>query len=395
MSVQLRAETAKAPSAGKALVKPALRVTVHRDLAAVEASWRSFERTAVATPYQRFDWARAYAETLGRAQGERPLIATAENDRGLVMLLPLTVKRRGGLSIATFIGGQQANFLMPMFEPAAVASLDAAAWRSLFHDIARAAGIDVFSLFNQPLGWQGVPNPLVKLGGSPSPNPGFRRQLDFSADAALGALLSTESRKKLRKKERRLHEMGAVAYRRVEDPAEAERVLAAFLDQKATRFRHKHINNPFADPAAVEFLRRGSRPEGGEPAIELYGLFAGDAIVATFGGTCDGRRFCGMFNSFSMDQTIAKSSPGELLLLKIIEDQCRRGVQTFDLGVGEAPYKLAICNETEPLVDIYLPVSLGGRLYAALDHMGRAAKGWAKSTPWVVALVARYRRRSA
>jgi CelD/BcsL family acetyltransferase involved in cellulose biosynthesis len=395
MSVQLRADMADGmPSAERANDLAPLQVTIHRDFTPIHADWRGFERTAVVTPYQRFAWAKAYAETLGRAHGETPLIAVVENASGsLIMLLPLAVKRRGSLTVATFIGGRQANFHMPLFDPAATAGRDATAWRSVLHEIARAAGIDVFSFVNQPLAWQETPNPLVILGGWPSPSPGFKRQLTFPADQTLAVLLSPESRKKMRKKERRLKEIGPVAYRRVEDPAEIERVLQTFLDQKGARFRQKHIANPFADPAAIEFLRRGCAiSTDSETAIELYALFVGDAILATFGGTCDGERFCGMFNSFSMDAEIAKSSPGDLLLLNLIEGQGRRGVVTFDLGVGEAAYKLAVCDETEPLVDIYLPISARGRIYAALDHLGRAGKGWAKSRPWVWAAVERLRR---
>jgi CelD/BcsL family acetyltransferase involved in cellulose biosynthesis len=395
MSAQLPADIADGmPSAERANGVAPLQVTIHRDFASIDADWRSFEQTAVATPYQRFDWSEAYAETLGRAHGETPLIAVVQNASGSpVMLLPLAVRRRGGFTVATFIGGRQANFHMPLFDPRTTTGRDAATWRSVLREIARAAVIDVFSFVNQPLAWQGTANPLVTLGGWPSPSPGFKRQLTFPADQTLGVLLGPESRKKTRKKERRLKEMGPVAYRRVEDPAEIERVLQAFLDQKGARFRQKHITNPFANPAAVDFLRRGSRiGADGETAIELYALFLGDIILATFGGTCDGERFCGMFNSFSMDAEFAKSSPGDLLLLYLIESQSRRGVVTFDLGVGEAPYKLAVCDETEPLVDIYLPISTRGRIYAGLDHLARAAKGWAKSRPWALAAVDRLRR---
>ncbi|MFC7400069.1 GNAT family N-acetyltransferase [Chelatococcus sp. GCM10030263] len=395
MSVQLRAEMADGmPSAERAKDFAPLQVTIHRDFASIDADWRNFEQRAIATPYQHFDWSQAYSETLGHAHGETPLIAVVKNASGSpVMLLPLAIRRRGGLTVATFIGGRQANFHMPLFDPMATAGRDAATWRSILQDIARAAGIDVFSFVNQPLAWQGTANPLVTLGGWPSPSPGFKRQLNFPADQTFAVLLGPESRKKMRKKERRLKDISPVAYRRVEDPVEIERVLQTFLEQKGARFRQKHITNPFEDPAAIEFLRRGSRiGADGKTAIELYALFMGDAILATFGGTCDGERFCGMFNSFSMEAEVAKSSPGDLLLLNLIETQCRRGVATFDLGVGAAAYKLAVCGETEPLVDIYLPISTRGRIYAGLDHLGRAAKGWAKSTPWVVAAVERLRR---
>lgn len=373
-------------------------VTVHRDIAAVAAAWRAFGASATATPYQTYDWVMAYAETLGQAGQERLIVATVADSTGRpIMMLPLAISRHKTIRVASFPGGKQANFHMPLVDAAAGPLFDKATCRRVLGDIARAAGgIDVFAFPNQPLTWHGVANPFAALGGHASPSPGFKRDLDFPPDKTSNVLHSAESRKKIRKKERRLSELGTLAYRPVLEPQEIARVLDTFLDQKGARFQQKHINNPFADPAAVAFLEEGSRRnEGKEPAIELYALYLDERILATFGGTSAGPRFCGMFNSFSTDADVVKSSPGDLLLTYVIETQCRRGFATFDLGVGEAPYKLMVCDKVEPLIDAYVPVSMKGHLYAAGDGALRDAKRWAKRTPWAKNLFERLRRRVA
>ncbi|MBS7698839.1 GNAT family N-acetyltransferase [Chelatococcus sp. YT9] len=399
------------PSEGAAMMKIAPRldvsltpaatrrlglVRIHRDVAAIAGLWREFGTRAVGTPYQMYAWVMAYADTLGRANMETLIVATVEDTAGeLVMLLPLALRRHKSTTVATLPGGKQANFHMPLFDPDALPLLDGAACRKILNEIAHATGsIDVFAFSNQPAEWQGIPNPFASLGGHRSPSPGFKRDLDFPPDKTAHVLHGGETRKKMRKKERRLSEIGVLDYRRVEDPVEAAKVLDAFLDQKGLRFQQKHINNPFANPAAIAFLQRGSeRIENQEPAIELYALTVGDRIIATFGGTSAGTRFCGMFNSFCTEDDVIKSSPGDLLLTYVIETQCRRGLATFDLGVGEAPYKLVVCNKIEELTDTYLPVSLKGQAYGLADGGMRAAKRWVKQTPWAKALLERVRQR--
>lgn len=373
-------------------------VRVYRDVEAVASLWREFGASAVGTPYQMFDWVMAYAQTLGEANNETLIVATVEDTAGKpILLLPLSLRRRQATTVATLPGGKQANFHMALFDAGALQLLDRTACRAILHEIARAAGtIDVFAFSNQPADWQGTRNPFVSLGGHLSPSPGFKRDLDFPPDKTAHVLHGGETRKKMRKKERRLSEIGVLDYRQIVDPAQISRVLDVFLDQKGLRFQQKHINNPFASPAAVAFLQRGSEQvDGRKPAIELYALFVGERIIATFGGTSAGTRFCGMFNSFSTEEDVIKSSPGDLLLTHVIETQCRRGLATFDLGVGEAPYKLVVCNKIEELSDTYIPVSVKGQLYGLANGGLRAVKRWAKHTPWVLALVEGARRRLA
>ena len=122
----------------------------------------------------------------------------------------------------------------------------------------------------------------------------------------------------------------------------------------------------FIEAAASEHLA------GGEPLIELYALSVGDIIVATFGGIVGGGRFCGMFNSIIKDRYAAES-PGEQLLAHVVRRCCERGLDTFDLGIGEANYKTLFCSDAEPLFDSYLPLSRGRT--AARAGFGIAARG--------------------
>jgi CelD/BcsL family acetyltransferase involved in cellulose biosynthesis len=89
-----------------------------------------------------------------------------------------------------------------------------------------------------------------------------------------------------------------------------------------------------------------------------------------------------MFNSIDSSGDINRCSPGELLLAQIIRRQCELGRQVFDLGVGEARYKTALCDEVEDLIDVFVPATARGRLYVMAVQRLVAWKRRLKQTPW-------------
>ena len=113
--------------------------------------------------------------------------------------------------------------------------------------------------------------------------------------------------------------------------------------------------------------------------------------MATFGAAVDATRCCGMFTAFDPDPEIARASPGELLMLEVIRFQCGQGRSMFDLGVGEARYKSSLCDEIEELVDVILPVTARGQVYAEAAGALLRIKRLAKQTPWIWNLATRLR----
>ena len=176
-------------------------------------------------------------------------------------------------------------------------------------------------------------------------------------------------------------------------PVERAAVLDAFLAQKTARFHEQGIVSAFGTAAMRVFIERASASE--PPGIELHALMAGDRIVATYGGAAQGERCSGMFTSFDADAEIARCSPGYLLLVKLVEHCCARGLRTFDLGVGEARYKAALCDEPIPLFDAAVGFGPVGRTAAALVLARQALKRKAKRSPRLASLAKYVRQRTA
>ena len=392
----LRSPPAAAPalSSKPAETRPFAFVETFDSVEAARDAWTEIAPFAAASPYQDFDFTRLWAETAGVAQGLAPLIVVARDAAGAgVALLPLGVRAFGPLRFAGFLGMKDLNFNLGLFRrqdawpPRDVAAMLTAAAR------AARPRVDAFLFVNQPREWRGAPNPLVGLRCQPSPCLAYKSALPEDFGLWLNAHASKRAQQTLRRKAKLLNNAGPLTHRRVADPAEADRLLAAFFVQKSERMRELGLINAYAEPEPREFLSRFAAcgRAAGAPKLELHGLFVGDRIAATFGALSAGDRLSCLFISNDNDPEIARNSPGELIVHAVVRDAIARGFATFDLGVGEADYKSKACEADEPLLDSALGVTLLGRAAAAAFELKQRAKRRIKRSPRLFALFRRLR----
>jgi CelD/BcsL family acetyltransferase involved in cellulose biosynthesis len=149
----------------------------------------------------------------------------------------------------------------------------------------------------------------------------------------------------------------------------------------------------FSTPGVRRFVEATAmeRTASGQFLAELYALSVGDIIVATVGGIVGRGRFCAMFNSI-LQGRYAAESPGEQILVNLVRQCCERGLDTLDLGVGEARYKTMFCSDAEPLFDSYWALSPAGRPAAFAFRMAASVKRTIKQHPGLWSAICALRR---
>ena len=163
-----------APSrAPDAAARPFARVEICQALEAARLAWTALTPEAPASPYQSFDFARAWFATIGAAEGATPLIVVARDEAGApVALLPFArararsaaprrLSRRQGLEL-------QSRPLPPSRR--VVARRRRGAARRGGGKASRGSTPSCF--VNQPLSWRGLANPLA--AGNPPAEPELR-----------------------------------------------------------------------------------------------------------------------------------------------------------------------------------------------------------------------------
>lgn len=358
-----------------------LRVEIVASADDADGAWTQLEASGSGSVYQtrRFlePWIRHVAPTLGI----EPRIGVAYNKSDApIALLPFGVTSSGLLRRVVFLGGRDSNLNLPLLDPSFSLSQEDA--KALLADYAALLSPrpDLFVLANQPLSWAGRPNPFLPVHVQRSPSAAYGAIIGSDAEAFLQQRDSRPTRKKLKSKGAKLAEMGPLSFARVSAPEHVQEVLAACLAQKQQRLAQKGISAGFDERRVLAFLSELALAN--PPALDLYALRVGGCIAATYGGLAHGAHWHGLITSFDADPEIARCSPGDLLLRHVVKDLGLRGLRSFDLGIGEARYKEALC-EPIPLADAVMPYTLRGRLLAAAERARLAAKRSVKQTPWV------------
>src|SRR5262245_48489703 len=99
------------PAAGaRATASSGIALAVRDNLAAVEADWRAFERTADCTVFQTFDWLATWYRHLGQRNGVTPAIVVGRRagSGDMLFLMPLAIVP-GLVRRLRFLGGESCD----------------------------------------------------------------------------------------------------------------------------------------------------------------------------------------------------------------------------------------------------------------------------------------------
>lgn len=194
--------------------------------AALETEWRRLEAIAEACcVFTSFDWAFAWWSHFGAGSGARLAVVTARHGGELVAVLPLQVRARGFYASAEPMGSGSGQYGGALIDTARVAFDDAfaALWAG-----ARNAGIDSLLVDNVAFGSPLDAHLIARAAHAGSPIDSV--QIDGSAFAdfdAYWAARSSNTRKGVRRRRRKLEEAHAVTYERITDP----RAFAGVIDE--------------------------------------------------------------------------------------------------------------------------------------------------------------------
>lgn len=308
-------------------------------------------------------------------------------------MIVLEAVKDGATTIARYPGGRHANGSFSAFAAQSTSDLRGA----LRETISQARpDIDLLLLERNEHTRDGNTHPLYAEGSPQSPNVALAVDLSGGFDAVLERSSGKRKRKKYRSQTRKFEAAGGHRRYAATTPDEVDRLLAAFYEMKAERFRQMGVTDVFAPAAVKRSFRRmfvGALGDA-KPEFILHGLEVGGVLRAVTGSSISGRRLTCEFSAFADDE-LSGASPGDFLFFENIREACEMGLEIYDFGVGDELYKRQWCDIETKHFDFHLPLTSRGHAVSAINRMSGAVKRTIKENQLVWSLLKRARKSRA
>lgn len=150
-------------STGVANEVQALKLHVLESMEAARTIWRSFERRAIASPFQTYTWLSAWQANVGEPGAVSPLIVFGyDQSERLSLLMPLGVETAGGRKTLIWLGDGMAGYNAPLIDPGLLGSLTPQVVEVMWGSIVAHVGrVDVLRLRRQPKTIDRYRNPFI------------------------------------------------------------------------------------------------------------------------------------------------------------------------------------------------------------------------------------------
>jgi len=368
-------------------------IEVFHSFSEVEATWRKAQEHCECYGFQTFEWLSTWQETIGVAERIKPhIVHIADASGNTLMLLPLGIQRRLGLSFVNFLGGGVTDYHAPIVRADFAAALDVAAVNRLMAWVVeRLPRVDVIAFEKMPSAIDDVTNPFARLSDA--------KHVYNAYAAALGDTFTDFKKRRSKKffsdaarKWRHLSEIASTRFCIAETPDTAAEILSVLVRQKRRRWQEVRSPDLFGKPYYLAFYSTLAEEQLVTGLIQTSAIRVGETIVATHWGMIFRNRFYWLMPTYEAGDW-ARFSAGRLLMQSLIEWSISRGLKEFDLTIGDEAYKSLWADHTLPLHECIRGLTGKGIVYTEIRLAARRIKERAKQIEWLRMLVTAWRRR--
>ena len=306
------------------------------------------------TGFQTLDWLTLVYEELATSQSARPrvVIVTERNSGDVAIILPLLIEKKRTLRIARFPDLGVSLYGGPILGPAILKKPRSMrrAWRAIRNAM---RDVDVIRLERMPERIGDRTNPLqTRSGVAPSRFFANTIVVHESVDGHFGAH-GMNVHANTPATERTHRKQAQPQLYRVTQPEDIARVFAALVEQQAPRKATNGEKHVFDKPAIRSFYERLVIDGSDAGLAYLFALVSDGVIVATLLGIVHDGTFTTLL--MSTDGERQRGVPAARpIVVEAMKYFVARGVNRFDLGLGEVADKGDLGVHETPLFDLYL-----------------------------------------
>ncbi len=358
-----------------------LRLAAVEDLSAIETDWLALEADALGTPFQKYAWCRAWAESLGRRADARPMIVCGyDRNDDLQLIMPFAIQRLAGGKALVWLGDDLADYCAPLISPALLERLTRADARRIMKAAAamgRRRGALYASLAKQPVMLGGLDNPFVSTSSQPASSKAHAALLDGNWQEYFSRRRGKSTRRRIAQKYRKLEALGKVELVKTCDEDALLAIIRRTIDWKCQQLAGRVARNQLARSGVDEhFAGLVRQPASSETLVGYELQLNGTAVASAFGFAGAGRFL--LYQTAYAPHAHENCSPGLLLLTRMMQDCADSGVKYFDFSLGDEPYKLQWCDVHLDIRTRVYALSVFGLLHVQLLRRVSNLKKWFK-----------------
>jgi CelD/BcsL family acetyltransferase involved in cellulose biosynthesis len=353
----------------------------------VAGEWRAFQETALHTPFQDVDWVLNWMSVAD--PDVEPVVVLGYEDGNLQFILPLCATEQLGVRQLCWLAQDINDYNAPLVEALFAQHLSPAMAADIWKHVGKTAAADSFRFSKMPSHLDGVQNCFIPQGAVPGSCSSHMLSLPDNWREFYSTWRTTQSRRRVRAKTRKLAEAGRLSFRSERNVVRRRALVRTVISWKSRQLSNSGDRNPFqtapnGDESELEkcLLRLASCEESFNK-LRLDALYVGDEPVAISIAFVD-RSCYSLFVMAYCDGDLARFSPGKLLLMKTIELASRAGLKTFDFLAGDEDYKLSLCDQRVLLLDHVSGLSAKGHCAATVIASLRRAKSAIKHNPQIM-----------
>jgi len=332
--------------------------------------------------FQAGPWLSAVYGDLAPGHQAWPVAVEVRTASGeLALLLPLLATHEKGLDVLRVPSLWVSDYGGPLLGPAAPANDAGAAalWRAMKSAL---AGYDLIIVENMPHSIGERPNPLALIAAArPAEHQRNALHIEGSVEDMLRAR-GKKYRKEAERCARLLAERGMPTFKRAESEEEIAHGYAILQEQQALRRRATGGGYVLDQPDYMRFYETVLRQGFANGQAHLFTLGAGAEVGACLLGVTHAGVFT-LLRIATAGGNWSRISPGRLIVLEAMRYFLPRGVRTFDMGIGDYPFKQGFGIQPEPLATLEAPLSRKGWPRYTL----RRLRAWARGHERLRALV--------
>lgn len=354
-------------------------VEVVRGVEAVRATLKRCEELTAQTPFQTRTWLEATYQHLIATNDAEPCLVCVRRrpDKSVVCALPLVIARENGLKTVGFPEYGIADYGAPLISPSGaqddVFTDMQGLWRNICHGL---TGVDRIQLSNMPRELDAAPNPFAALSrAAPASHARFILQIGGTVKDHI-ASRGKKYRKEVERCFRLLDQSGDWTFSCVTSAQEKQNAFAVLEQLQQERLNELGETYRLNSNEIAAFYKSLLSRDSTDLQGQIFTLTSGATTIAVLYGVEFASRFM-LLRIADAGGPWRRLSPGRLIVVEAMRHYVARGIKTFDLGIGDYPFKRGLGAEALPLIDI--DQALTAR---AMPHvMLMQAKGWVRKHP--------------